>query len=112
MVDQCLLMFKALSDENRQKIIRILSEGLLNVGEIVNRISLAQPTISHHLSILKMAGVVITEKRGKQTYYKLCCGPETMSCCSEVFRLLGVKISEQETEKEKDISGQTDQNIY
>ena len=101
MIDRCLLMFKALADETRQKIITFLKDGPLNVGEIVDRTSLAQPTISHHLNILKQAGVVLTEKRGKQIYYSLCCGSDVMNCCSDMFNVLGVEISTQKDEMAK-----------
>jgi len=51
------------------------------VGEIVDAFNLSQPTISHHLNILKGAQVVRSRKEGKQVYYSLnqdniqeCCG--------------------------------------
>ncbi|HDH57368.1 MAG TPA: ArsR family transcriptional regulator, partial [Bacteroidetes bacterium] len=53
MNERCILIFKALSDETRQKILHFLNDGPLSVGEIVERTSLAQPTVSHHLNILK-----------------------------------------------------------
>ncbi len=92
MENPCSLMFKALSDETRQQILQFLKDGPLNVGEIVNRTSLTQPTISHHLGILRRAGVVVTQRRGKQVYYALCCGPESLECCSPLFRLFGVAL--------------------
>jgi len=51
------------------------------VGEIVDAFNVSQPTISHHLNILKVANVVKSRKEGKQVYYSLnqgniqeCCG--------------------------------------
>jgi len=92
-MDRCLLIFKALSDETRKKILQSLNAGPLSVGEIVECTNLAQPTISHHLNILKQAGVVQTERRGKQIFYTLCCGLNVLDCCSEVFNLFGVCIA-------------------
>jgi len=93
MTDRCTLAFKALSDETRQKILHFLRDGPLSVGEIVKRTSLAQPTVSHHLNLLKQAGILLTERRGKRIYYSLCCGLETLECCSTIFKLLGVNLS-------------------
>lgn len=92
-------MFKALSDETRQSIVHFLKSEPLSVNEIVERLNLAQPTVSHHLNILKQAGVVITERRGKQIYYSLCCGPETLECCSDIFQVLGIRINSAAGEK-------------
>jgi DNA-binding transcriptional ArsR family regulator len=99
LVDRCLLMFKALSDETRQKILHILKSGALSVNQIVEQTQLAQPTISHHLSILKQAGVVVTERRGKQVLYSLCCGPEAWDCCSDLLKVLGVGVEPVKEEK-------------
>ncbi len=99
MTDACQLMFKALSDETRQKILQFLKGGPLSVNEIVQRTELAQPTISHHLNLLKQAGVVVTQRRGKQIFYTLCCGTETWSCCSGIFDLLKIKLTPSENNK-------------
>ncbi|MFZ3172206.1 MAG: metalloregulator ArsR/SmtB family transcription factor [Carboxydocellales bacterium] len=63
--------FKALGDENRLKIIRMLSEKELCVCEIIDRLELSQPAISHHLKILRQAGLVKDTKEGKWVYYAL-----------------------------------------
>lgn len=53
----------------------------VSVGEIVERIGVSQPTVSHHLAILRGAGLVNVRPEGKQTFYSLnqdrvayCCG--------------------------------------
>jgi ArsR family transcriptional regulator len=53
----------------------------LSVNEIVEKINVSQPTVSHHLAILREAGLVETRNEGKQTFYSLnqervafCCG--------------------------------------
>ncbi len=63
--------FKALSDPNRRKILRLLSRGDLTAGEIADHFSITKPSISHHLSILKQAGLVSAERRGQNIYYSL-----------------------------------------
>jgi ArsR family transcriptional regulator len=76
-----VLFAKALADETRQKIMKICCCNWLSVTEIVERLNVTQPTVSHHLSILREAGLVEVREEGKQTFYKLnqrritvCCG--------------------------------------
>lgn len=67
--------FHALSDSTRRNILRILAKkGELSVNEIVSHFTVAQPSISHHLSILKEAGIVRFQRRGKEIYYSCNCG--------------------------------------
>ncbi|MBR5247349.1 MAG: winged helix-turn-helix transcriptional regulator [Lachnospiraceae bacterium] len=63
--------FKALSDPTRREIIHLLKKEKLPVGEILAHFDMTGATISHHLSILKEAGLVTTEKKGKYIYYEL-----------------------------------------
>ena len=63
--------FKALSDSTRRKILNLLKHGSLSAGEIRQHFDMTGATISHHLSILKDAGLVTDEKRGKYVYYEL-----------------------------------------
>jgi len=63
--------FKALSDETRREILRLLEDRDHTVGEIVGRFSLSQPTISRHLSVLKEANLVRDERRGQFVIYRL-----------------------------------------
>jgi ArsR family transcriptional regulator, arsenate/arsenite/antimonite-responsive transcriptional repressor len=73
---------KALADETRQKIMNLVCCGWLSVGEIVARLNdVTQPTVSHHLAVLKEAGLVQVRQEGKQAFYSLnqervafCCG--------------------------------------
>lgn len=77
----CVDFCKALADETRQAILRMLLQGEMCVSDIVNAFGLSQPTISHHLGTLKNAGLVSSRKEGKQVYYAVnqknvveCCG--------------------------------------
>ncbi len=72
---------KAIADETRQKIMKLCCCQELSVGEIVEKTSVSQPTVSHHLAILRDADLVQARSEGKQTYYTLnqerfvvCCG--------------------------------------
>lgn len=78
----CVEFCKALADDTRQGILRLLLEqGELCVGDIVEAFDASQPTISHHLRLLRSAGLVTARRQGKLVYYALnqenvaeCCG--------------------------------------
>ncbi|MBI4730710.1 MAG: winged helix-turn-helix transcriptional regulator [Chloroflexi bacterium] len=85
-----VLFTKALADETRQKIMKLCCCNWLSVGEIVERLHVTQPTVSHHLAILREAGLVRVREEGKQTFYKLnqeritvCCGQLMANFASE-----------------------------
>lgn len=63
--------FKALSDPTRREILNLLRKGPLTAGEVVEHFDITGASISHHLSVLKHAGVIDNEKRGKFIYYYL-----------------------------------------
>lgn len=73
---------KAMADDTRQKIMRLLCCQWLCVSDVVEKLGgVSQPTVSHHLSILRQAGLVHTRREGKQVFYSLnqdevavCCG--------------------------------------
>jgi DNA-binding transcriptional ArsR family regulator len=53
----------------------MLRDREMNVGEIVSHFELTQPTVSHHLGLLRRAGVVLARREGKHVYYRAnrCC---------------------------------------
>ena len=61
--------FRALSDPTRREILRLLSKGDMYAGEIAGSFDMTGATISHHLSILKQAGLV--DEQGKYIRYSL-----------------------------------------
>ncbi|MBE2223595.1 MAG: winged helix-turn-helix transcriptional regulator [Anaerolineae bacterium] len=77
-----VLFAKAIADETRQKIMVLLCCNWLCVTDVVERLGdVRQPTVSHHLSILRDAELVHTRREGKQVFYSLnqqavatCCG--------------------------------------
>jgi len=64
-------LFKALSDENRRRILDLLRDRDLTVGEIADHFEMSKPGISQHLSVLKNANLVFAEKKGQYVYYSL-----------------------------------------
>ncbi len=72
---------KAIADTTRQKIMKFCCCDWRSVTDIVDHMQVTQPTVSHHLAILRDAGLVAVRHEGKQTFYTLnqervatCCG--------------------------------------
>lgn len=63
--------FKALSDPTRREILNLLKQGPLSAGEISEHFDMTGATVSHHLSVLKDAGLVYDRRDGKFIYYIL-----------------------------------------
>ncbi|TCT14642.1 DNA-binding transcriptional ArsR family regulator [Natranaerovirga pectinivora] len=64
-------VFKALSDPTRRKILELLYEKDLTAGDIAEEFDISKPSISHHLTILKNAELVFTERQGQNIIYTL-----------------------------------------
>ena len=64
-------VWKALDDPTRRKIIELLKNKRLNAGEIAAEFNMTKPSISNHLSILKQADLVDSEKIGQNVIYSL-----------------------------------------
>lgn len=62
---------KALSDPTRRKILDLLKDKPMTAGEIGENFAMTGASISHHLSILKNAELVLDDKRGKYIYYEI-----------------------------------------
>jgi ArsR family transcriptional regulator, arsenate/arsenite/antimonite-responsive transcriptional repressor len=79
-----VLFAKALADETRQKIMSECCCCWLSVNEIVEKMDVSQPTVSHHLAILREANLVHVREEGKQTFYSL--NQERIaSCCGQLM---------------------------
>jgi len=78
-----VLFAKAIADQTRQNIMKICCCEWLSVNEIVEHLNVTQPTVSHHLAILREAGLVEVRQEGKQTFYRLDQG-QIMVCCGQL----------------------------
>ena len=67
------LICKALGDENRVQIIKMLTGGELCACKILDAFNITQPTLSHHMKILTECNLVYSRKEGKWTYYSINC---------------------------------------
>ncbi|MFP4106341.1 MAG: ArsR/SmtB family transcription factor [Phycisphaerae bacterium] len=66
-----LTVTKALSDENRVRVLLALDGGELCVCQLIELLGLAPSTVSKHMSLLYQAGLVVTRKQGRWIYYRL-----------------------------------------
>jgi ArsR family transcriptional regulator, arsenate/arsenite/antimonite-responsive transcriptional repressor len=64
-------VFKALNDPIRRDILKYLREKDLTAGEIADKFNISKPSISHHLDILRTAGLVTSDKQGQFIYYSI-----------------------------------------
>ena len=62
-------IFDALGSTARRRILAYIADGPLTAGEIAGRFDMSQPAVSKHLSVLKAAGLVWTEKEGQFVRY-------------------------------------------
>lgn len=70
-MNELVTIFKALSDETRLRIIKLLEQGELCVCDITAALDMVQPKVSFHLSTLKEAGLIKDRKQGKWIHYSL-----------------------------------------
>lgn len=64
-------LFKALNDPTRREILEMLRKQDMTAGEIADRFEMSKPSISHHLSLLKKADLVLALKKGQFVHYSL-----------------------------------------
>jgi len=70
-LEQLTSLFRLLSDKTRLNILFLLSEGERNVTSLCEQLKLPQPTVSHHLGLLRMHNVIANRRNGKQVFYSL-----------------------------------------
>lgn len=63
--------FKALADPTRRRILELLAQGDLTAGEIAAQFAMTKPSVSHHLNILKTAGLVSDQRSGQNIVYSV-----------------------------------------
>ena len=69
MTETLLEFFKAMAHESRLRMIGLLAQREHSVQELAEMLDLKEPTVSHHLKVLRDAGIVGSERRGLWAYY-------------------------------------------
>ena len=70
-VETIVRVMRLLSDPTRLKLLALLEDGERNVSELCEALDAPQPTVSHHLSLMRSASMVTNRRSGKQVYYQL-----------------------------------------
>lgn len=92
-------LFKAFCDDNRVRILQLLSTGEKCACKLLEEIDITQPTMSHHMKILCDSGIVVGRKEGKWMYYSI--SPEGAAYATKCFEAL-TKVDEvNEVQKDK-----------
>jgi ArsR family transcriptional regulator, arsenate/arsenite/antimonite-responsive transcriptional repressor len=65
------IFFRALNDPTRREILELLNKCDLTAGEIADHFSMTKPSISHHLDLLKQAGLVVCVREGQFQKYSI-----------------------------------------
>jgi len=91
----CIAALKALGEETRLRMMRLLFQETLSVNEIAERLNVSQYNVSKHLRVMREAGLLETEKQAKQRLYSVAKNLKThaasnknildLGCCT--FRL-------------------------
>jgi DNA-binding transcriptional ArsR family regulator len=68
-MEQLTALFRLLSDRTRLNILLLLADGERNVTNLCNALKLPQPTVSHHLGLLRMNNIIGCRRNGKQVFY-------------------------------------------
>ena len=90
----CAMLLKVLADETRLAIVQELLDGPKHVGEINAELAVEQSLLSHHLKVLREAGLIVGQRDGKAVLYQLAPGVEVrrsgkavnLGCCQISFR--------------------------
>ena len=81
---EAALFGKAVGDKTRQEILAYCCCDPRSVGDIAIHVKLRQPTVTHHMSILLNAGLVLRKQEGKQVYYSVN-QKAVVSCCGNLL---------------------------
>jgi DNA-binding transcriptional ArsR family regulator len=70
-LEPLVALFRLLSDKTRLNILMLLAKGERNVSSLCDQLRLPQPTVSHHLGLLRMSNLITNRRDGKQVFYEL-----------------------------------------
>jgi ArsR family transcriptional regulator len=91
MDERCCQAFLAMGNETRLRMLELLRKRELCVSEICQHFDMTQPSVSHHLDILRRSGLVTRERRGREVFYRFA-GEAIVECCGKQFRLLDLQL--------------------
>ncbi len=71
LVEKMAMLMRLFGDPTRIRLVGLLVDGEQNVSALCGELNVAQPPVSHHLALLRNAGLVVKRRAGKQIYYSL-----------------------------------------
>lgn len=80
-VQEAVSVMRLLADPTRLRLLGLLRGGEMNVTTLCSKLDLAQPTVSHHLGLLRSLALVCNRRDGKQVFYSL--NPDSVTNCDE-----------------------------
>src|SRR5258707_120208 len=90
-----------MADQTRREILELLRDGDRAAGEIADRFSLTKPAISHHLSVLKAAGLAVERREGQHIIYSLREDSILEAMDGFLSKLCSHKLEKREAQKKK-----------
>ena len=87
--------FKLISDASRVKILLLLCHTEACVSDIASSVNMTSPAVSHHISVLKNAGILAREKKGREAYYTLADTEDAQMVHHVVDAIFGLNCSEE-----------------
>ena len=94
------LVFKALSDPTRRRVLELLKSRPMSAGDLADHFDVSKPTMSAHFAVLREAGLIASEKQGKSVVYEL-----QMSVLEDALltfaRAFGWKLESKETKPKR-----------
>ena len=71
-IQRAAILLKQVSDPTRLQVVSLLAEGERHVGGLCDQLNnLSQPAVSHHLTLLRVGGIVARRRQGKNNFYSL-----------------------------------------
>ena len=104
------LVFKALADPTRRKILKILASGERTAGQICEQFAISAPSMSHHFSILKQADLIIARRDGQQIFYAINT-TVFQDVTAALFDLFGARLTDISTQKPVDARPQPGDSV-
>jgi ArsR family transcriptional regulator, arsenate/arsenite/antimonite-responsive transcriptional repressor len=89
------LVFKALADPTRRRVLRLLRDREMTAGQLVEQFDISASSMSHHFNVLKQADLISSRREGQQIYYSL----NTTVVQDLMSALLEVFLSDEERER-------------
>jgi ArsR family transcriptional regulator len=71
MTGSLTVAFKAIADPTRREILHLLRKEEMTAGDVAARFDMTKPTMSHHFSVLKEAGLITSRREGQTIWYAL-----------------------------------------